>query len=90
MVILEFVSDFTSQIDAKKVLYEFMGRVWGNGNTALHLATFMGLSEIVKRLLELGAAANKLNERKYKPVDCTNEEEMKDIFSTVSECKLLL
>jgi ankyrin repeat protein len=86
--ILEFVYDFTAEIDAKKVLYEFMGRIWGNGNTALHLAAFMGLNELARRLLELGAAPNKVNERKYKPVDCANGEEMMDVFATVSECML--
>ncbi|KAI8913197.1 ankyrin repeat-containing domain protein [Gorgonomyces haynaldii] len=67
--ILQFVTRVTEEIDARKVLYEFMGRVWGNGNTILHMAAFMGMADLVKRLLELGAAAGKVNERKYKPVD---------------------
>ncbi|KAL3895769.1 MAG: hypothetical protein SGCHY_004497 [Lobulomycetales sp.] len=82
--ILEFVSNFTQEIDAKKILYEFMGRVWGNGNTVLHLASFMGMCDLVKRLLELGAAQNKVNERKYKPVDCADDDEMRKMFSTVT------
>jgi hypothetical protein len=83
--ILDFVSRVTEEIEARKVLYEFMGRVWGNGNTVLHLASFMGMSQVVKRLLELGANPNKKNERKYKPVDCADDDETRIIFSTVTE-----
>ena len=87
-LLLEFVSDITQEINAKKVLYEFMGRVWGNGNTVLHLAAFMGMSNIVKRLLELGAAPNKMNERKYKPVDCCDDDITRGMFTNVTECIL--
>lgn len=89
MELLEFVNNFTIEIDAKKVLYEFMGRTWGNGNTVLHLAAFMGMSDLVKRLLELGAAANRVNERRYKPVDCADDDEMRNIFTIITECKFL-
>ncbi|KAJ3416454.1 hypothetical protein HDV05_001612 [Chytridiales sp. JEL 0842] len=83
--ILEFVAQVTESIEARKVLYEFMGRVWGNGNTVLHLASFMGMSHVVRRLLELGANPNKKNERKYKPVDCADDDETRMMFSTVTE-----
>ncbi|KAJ3376829.1 hypothetical protein HDU92_008971, partial [Lobulomyces angularis] len=83
--ILQFVANFTEEIQTKKILYEFMGRIWGNGNTVLHLAAFMGMSDLVKRLLELGAAPNKLNDRKYKPVDCADDDVTRDYFTTVVE-----
>ncbi|XJO72475.1 hypothetical protein BDV3_003586 [Batrachochytrium dendrobatidis] len=85
MVILDFVVHVTDEIDARKVLYEFMGRIWGNGNTVLHLASFLGMSELVKRLLELGAAPGKFNERKYRPVDCADDDCTRKMFETVTE-----
>ncbi|KAJ3095201.1 hypothetical protein HDU97_007152 [Phlyctochytrium planicorne] len=83
--ILEFVYKVTEEIEARKVLYEFMGRVWGNGNTVLHLASFLGMSDLVKRLIELGANPNKKNERSYKPVDCADDDGTRIMFSTVTE-----
>ncbi|ORY51480.1 ankyrin [Rhizoclosmatium globosum] len=62
-----------------------MGRVWGDGNTVLHLASFLGMSDLVKRLLELGANPNKKNGRLYKPVDCCDTDETRNVFSTVTE-----
>ncbi|KAI8926385.1 hypothetical protein BC831DRAFT_390088, partial [Entophlyctis helioformis] len=78
--ILNFVDQVTIQCEVRKVLFEFMGRVWGNGNTVLHLASFLGMSDLVKRLLELGAAAGKVNERKYKPVDCADDDLTRSMF----------
>ncbi|KAJ3245258.1 hypothetical protein HK104_007972, partial [Borealophlyctis nickersoniae] len=85
--ILNFVALATEEIDSRKVLYEFMGRVWGNGNTVLHLAAFQGMSELVKRLLELGATVTKKNERMYRPVDCAGDEVTLQMFMTVTEGK---
>ncbi len=86
-MILEFVNRITEEMEAKKVLYEFMGRTWGAGNTVLHLAAFMGMSDLVKRLLELGANPSKLNERKYKPVDCADDTVTRNMFTTITERK---
>ncbi|KAI8835877.1 hypothetical protein BC829DRAFT_365300, partial [Chytridium lagenaria] len=83
--ILDFVHSVTEEIEARKVLYEFMGRVWGNGNTVLHLASFLGMSDLVKRLIELGANPNKKNERNYKPVDCADDDRTRNMFNTVTE-----
>eukprot|EP00842_Homolaphlyctis_polyrhiza_P000703 jgi/Hompol1/1633/HPOL_002743-RA len=83
--ILSFVVRVCDEIEARKVLYEFMGRIWGNGNTVLHLASFLGMSDLVKRLLELGAAAGKLNERKYRPVDCADDDLTRRMFEHVTE-----
>jgi hypothetical protein len=82
--ILEFVAQVTEVIEAKKVLYEFMGRVWGNSNTTLHLASFMGMGDLVKRMIELGAATTRLNDRHYKPVDCADDEATTKIFETTT------
>ncbi|ORX44527.1 ankyrin [Piromyces finnis] len=87
LAILEFVSKATLEMNAKKVLYEFMGSTWGNGNTLLHLASFLCMADLVRRLLELGANVNRKNERKYKPVDCTNDYNVMDIFLTTTEIK---
>jgi hypothetical protein len=83
--ILEFVTNITEEIEARKVLYEFMGRIWGDGNTTLHLASFLGMCELVKKLIELGAATGKANNRKYKPVDCAGDDETRNMFETVTE-----
>ncbi|KAI8825044.1 uncharacterized protein EV422DRAFT_243290 [Fimicolochytrium jonesii] len=83
--ILDFVARVTEEIESRKVLYEFMGRVWGNGNTVVHLASFQGMSELVKRLLQLGAASRKRNDRGYRPVDCADDQVTTLMFSTVNE-----
>ncbi|KAJ3177920.1 hypothetical protein HDU87_004202 [Geranomyces variabilis] len=81
--LLDFVARVTEEIESRKVLYEFMGRVWGNGNTVLHLASFQGMSALVKRLLELGAAGKKRNDRNYRPVDCADDQVTTAMFSLV-------
>ncbi|KAI8801611.1 hypothetical protein BJ742DRAFT_859107 [Cladochytrium replicatum] len=83
--ILSFVHKVTDEMVARKVLYEFMGRVWGKGNTVLHLAAFSGMSELVKKLLEDGANPNRKNERGYKPVDCADDDITRKMFTTISE-----
>jgi len=45
------------------------------------------MSTLVKRLLELGANPSKRNERGYRPVDCADDHETRDLFITVTECK---
>lgn len=82
---LDFVIKITDEIQAKKVLYEFMGRVWGDGNTTLHLASFMGMNELVTIMIELGAATGKSNNQKYKPVDCAGDDLTRNVFETVVE-----
>lgn len=80
--ILEFVVKVTEDIEAKKILFEFMGRVWGNSNTTLHLASFLGMGDLVKRMIELGAATSRQNDRQYKPVDCADDLSTTKIFET--------
>ncbi|RKP08103.1 hypothetical protein THASP1DRAFT_30090 [Thamnocephalis sphaerospora] len=78
--LVDYVARVTKAMDARKVLYEFLGRVWGGGNTALHLASFSGMDALVKRLLDLGANMNKRNERKYKAVDCADDDATRKLF----------
>ncbi|ORX76071.1 hypothetical protein K493DRAFT_246684, partial [Basidiobolus meristosporus CBS 931.73] len=85
--ILQYVAHESEKMDAKKVLYEFMSRVWGGGNTALHLASFLGMADLVKKLLDLGANTNKRNDRKYKPVDCADDDETRSLFMNLYEGK---
>lgn len=80
--ILEFVVSITEDIGAKKVLNEFVGRVWGDGNTLMHLASFYGMSTLVQRLLSLGASRNRRNSRGYRPVDCVDDFETRKHFLT--------
>jgi hypothetical protein len=66
MDILEFVYQHTYSKHKKLLLMEFLGKVWGDGNTLLHLASFQGMSDLVKRLLGCGANVQKKNARGYK------------------------
>ncbi|KAK9759359.1 hypothetical protein K7432_017777, partial [Basidiobolus ranarum] len=83
--ILQYVAYESEKMDAKKVLYEFMSRVWGGGNTTLHLASFLGMADLVKKLLDLGANTNKRNDRKYKPVDCADDDKTRALFMNLFE-----
>ncbi|KAJ3127054.1 hypothetical protein HK098_006851 [Nowakowskiella sp. JEL0407] len=83
--ILEFVYRITNEMEARKVMYEFLGRVWGSGNTVLHLAAFHGMSMLVEKLITHGANPNKKNDRGYRPVDCTDDHETRKAFTCVSE-----
>jgi hypothetical protein len=85
MDILEYVARMAEEIDSRIVLYEFMGRMWGEGNTILHLASFMGMDSLVAELIKLGAATGKSNFRNYKPVDCAGDDLTRDVFETVTE-----
>ncbi|KXN66689.1 hypothetical protein CONCODRAFT_125205 [Conidiobolus coronatus NRRL 28638] len=88
--ILNFVTTQCELMDARKVLFEFLSKVWGENCTTLHLASFMGMSELVKKLLESGANPNKVNDRKYKPVDCADDDKTRALFLNLSEGKSFL
>ncbi|KAF9928154.1 hypothetical protein FBU30_002610 [Linnemannia zychae] len=82
---LNFVAKASEELESKKILYEFMGKVWGDGNTLLHLASFLGMADLTKRLLDLGANIYKMNHRKYKPVDCADENTTMSLFLNLTE-----
>ncbi|KAG0210889.1 hypothetical protein BGX33_004619 [Mortierella sp. NVP41] len=82
---LNFVAKASEELESKKILYEFMGKMWGEGNTTLHLASFLGMADLTKRLLDLGANVYKMNHRKYKPVDCADENTTMSLFLNLTE-----
>ncbi|KAI9145201.1 hypothetical protein BKA69DRAFT_1015000, partial [Paraphysoderma sedebokerense] len=80
MDILEYMAKEAEEMESKMILYTFLGSMWGNGNTTLHLASFLGMADLVKRLLELGANGNKRNDRKYTAVDCADDDTTRRLF----------
>ncbi|KAI9299883.1 ankyrin repeat-containing domain protein [Cunninghamella echinulata] len=53
----------------------FINHTWGNKNTSLHLACFLGMPSLVALLLKLGAHPNPINLKNYGPLDgCTNNQ----------------
>jgi hypothetical protein len=73
--IINYLAQEAETIGSKYALITFLSSVWGNGNTVLHLASFLGMSELVGRILDLHPSlAAKRNDRKYKPVDCTDDD----------------
>ncbi|KAI9005079.1 hypothetical protein DFJ74DRAFT_407660 [Hyaloraphidium curvatum] len=79
--LLEHFYGATEKLGGRKALVpDFLAHQFGHGNTALHLAAFMGMADLCRRLLELGASASAPNSRNIKPVDCTNEEEVRQQF----------
>lgn len=87
MDILDFITRTAEEIDARIILYEFMGRMWGEGNTTLHLASFMGMHCLVEELIKHGAATGKANLKNYKPVDCAGDDLTRNAFETAYESK---
>ncbi|KAF9160003.1 hypothetical protein DFQ26_005975 [Actinomortierella ambigua] len=83
--ILNYVATASDTLESKKILYEFMGKLWGDGNTTLHVASFLGMADLTKRLLDLGANFNKMNDHKYKPVDCADENTTRSLFLNLTE-----
>ena len=80
--ILDYVYEQTVPRGQKILLVQFLGQTWGDGNTTLHLASFQGMSDVVRRLLECGAATRKRNGRGYKAVDCTDDQVTREIFQS--------
>jgi hypothetical protein len=64
----------------KALLHEFLAHQFGNGNTSLHLAAFMGMEQVCRRLLELGASLTRANSRGLRPLDCTLAPGVKELF----------
>ncbi|KAG5459610.1 MAG: ankyrin repeat-containing domain protein, partial [Olpidium bornovanus] len=83
--ILRYVDVQTERMGTRKILYELLGRVWGRGNTTLHLASFLGMSDLVRMLIKLGSNTNKRNDRKYKPVDCADDDSTRALFLNAAE-----
>ncbi|ORZ24504.1 hypothetical protein BCR42DRAFT_91815 [Absidia repens] len=66
--ILAFLQHYASPAD----LEHFVNHTWGHGNSSLHLASFLGMENLVRLLLECGADTTHRNTRQYGPLDgCT-------------------
>jgi len=57
---------------------------WGNGNTALHAASFMGESEYINELIGLGADSSIQNGLGLSPVDVALDNETRDLFAALA------
>lgn len=56
---------------------QFLNHQWGKqGNTALHLAAFWGMSKLVRLMLEMEADPSVQNCRQLRPIDCTTHSEI--------------
>eukprot|EP00835_Amoeboradix_gromovi_P003454 NODE_229_length_13800_cov_0.838114.p3 type:complete len:478 gc:universal NODE_229_length_13800_cov_0.838114:1205-2638(+) len=79
--ILNYVEKQSVKLGSKMVLLAFLGMMWGNGNTTLHLASFHGITPLVRKLLELGASPTKKNQKKYTAIDCCADQETSKLFT---------
>ncbi|KAL7753727.1 hypothetical protein RI367_000658 [Sorochytrium milnesiophthora] len=83
--ILEYVAKLCELPENAFYKRMFLNQDWGNGNTTLHLASFLGMSDLVKRLIELGASVVRKNERKYSPIDCADDNKTRLLLMTLPE-----
>ena len=88
--LLDFIIDVISEMDSKLLLFEILGRHCGSGNTLLHLASYMGMSVLVRKLIESGASIHKKNELMYKPVDLAIDQDTLNVFNNLPIGKILL
>ncbi|KAG0380592.1 hypothetical protein BGX24_007109 [Mortierella sp. AD032] len=68
-------STFEQDVDAR----------FGSGNTALHLAVFLGASTMVSALIERGADINLKNKRGYSVVDMSDNEDILSLLVSTGE-----
>ncbi|OBZ90743.1 hypothetical protein A0J61_01196 [Choanephora cucurbitarum] len=55
---------------------QFLNHQWGKqGNTALHLAAFWGMSKLVRLMLDMEADPFVKNNRQLRPIDCTTHSD---------------
>ncbi|KAI8819631.1 uncharacterized protein EV422DRAFT_99990 [Fimicolochytrium jonesii] len=65
----------------ERTLKDDLDIAFGGGNTALHLATFLGARDIVKSLLERGANRKLTNAKGFAPIDVVDDAEMRALFA---------
>lgn len=66
--------------------FVLMSKRWGQGNSLLHLASFMGMDQTCKLLIEWGVPWNIRNDRGYRPVDCADDDECRWVFWNLNVC----
>lgn len=65
---------------------QFLNHQWGKENlTALHLASFWGMSKLVRLMLDLGADPLTQNNRQLRPIDCTTNSDIISILQQASQ-----
>ncbi|KAI9091128.1 hypothetical protein DFS34DRAFT_635929 [Phlyctochytrium arcticum] len=64
----------------ERTLKDDLDTQFGGGNTALHLATFLGARDIVQLLLEQGASRKVINSKGFAPIDVCDDTEMRAIY----------
>jgi ankyrin repeat protein len=57
-----------------------LDQTWGRENTALHLASFQCMPDVVEKLLSRKANPNLRNLNGYRPVDCAGDKETREMF----------
>ncbi|KAI8380867.1 hypothetical protein BD560DRAFT_432058 [Blakeslea trispora] len=71
-ILLQTLKQHASPSECK----QFLNHQWGKqGNTALHLAAFWGMSKLVRLMLEMEADPFVKNNRQLKPIDCTTHSD---------------
>ncbi|KAI8803543.1 hypothetical protein BJ742DRAFT_828663 [Cladochytrium replicatum] len=69
----------------ERTLKDDLDLTFGGGNTALHLATFVGAKDLVKLLLERGANRALRNSKGFAPVDVVDDTDMRATFETATQ-----
>ncbi|GAA5798860.1 hypothetical protein HPULCUR_004266 [Helicostylum pulchrum] len=65
---------------------QFLNHQWGKEKlTALHLASFWGMSKLVRLMLDLGADPLTQNNRQLRPIDCTTNSDIISILRQASQ-----
>ncbi len=65
----------------ERTLKDDLDIVMGGNNTALHLATFLGVKDVVQILIERGADRTVANSKGFTPLDVVDDPEMRQLFS---------
>lgn len=65
-------------------LKQFLNHQWGKEKlTALHLASFWGMSKLVRLMLDLGADPFIQNYRQLRPIDCTTNSDIINLLQPI-------
>jgi ankyrin repeat protein len=68
VALFDFLLQMTSEMDSKILLLEFIHRTFGQNNTILHLAAYLGFTHLVQKLIESGASVYVRNGNNYKRI----------------------